>query len=237
MRTFLSTSCSSWPTSKPSDWKQAGHYDNPVIAQHSLSTPRWWRIPATTTTTHRLRRDARWLPRLLLRTNKLVGDEFRMLDVSTTNCSDVVSNYSSEIPSNSAAAINNAATNQGSYIYTMRSGKTRSWELFYSDKSRNNLVWSKKNADEVRQEPRQAQKEPGLIKKEPRQGTASTKTNPERTRIDHKTTPKRCCKYQDKFRKNPDWSENNPDKVHTSSERTWTKCKQPRRGTSRTREV
>ena len=49
-----------------------------------------------------------------------------MLDVSTTNCSDVVSNYSSEIPSNLAAAINNAATNQGSYIYTMRSGKTRS---------------------------------------------------------------------------------------------------------------
>ena len=95
----------------------------------------------------------------------------------------------------------------------------------------------KKNADEVRQEPRQAQKEPGLIKKEPRQGTAGTKTNPERTRIDHKTTPKRCCKYQDKFRKNPDWSENNPDKVHTSSERTWTKCKQPGRGTSRTREV
>ena len=46
-----------------------------------------------------------------------------MLDVSTTNFSDVVSNYSSEIPSNSAAAINNAATNQGSYIYTMRSGK------------------------------------------------------------------------------------------------------------------
>ena len=111
-----------------------------------------------TTTTRWLCRDAQWLPQLLLRTNKLVGDEFRMLDVSTTNCSDVVSNYSSEIPSNSAAAINNAATNQGSYIYTMRSGKTRSWELFYSDKSRNNLVWSKKNADEVRQEPRQAQK-------------------------------------------------------------------------------
>ena len=60
------------------------------------------------------------------RTNKLVGDEFRMLDMSTTNCSDVVSNYSSEIPSNSATAINNVATNQGSYIYTMRSGKTRS---------------------------------------------------------------------------------------------------------------
>ena len=94
-----------------------------------------------TTTTRWLYHDAQWLPRLLLRTNKLVGDEFRMLDVSTTNCSDVVSNYSSEIPSNSAAAINNAATNQGSYIYTMRSGKTRSWELFYSDKSSNNLVW------------------------------------------------------------------------------------------------
>ena len=117
MRTFLSTSCSSRPTSKPSDWKQAGHYDNPVIAQHSPSTPWRRRIPATTTTTNRLRHDARWLPQLLLRTNKLVGDEFQMLDVSTTNCSDMVSNYSSEVPSNSAVAIDNSAMNQAKWRF------------------------------------------------------------------------------------------------------------------------
>ena len=83
---------------------------------------------------------------------------------------------------------------QGSYIRTMRSGKTRSWEL--------------------------VQKQPGLIKKRtPTRCGKNQDKRLERTRIDQKTTPKRCCKYQDKFRKNPDWSENNADEVHTSSEK------------------
>ena len=77
---------------------------------------------------------------------------------------------------------------QGSYICTMRSGKTCSWEL--------------------------VQKQPGLIKKEPRQGTASTKTNSERTRIDQKTMRMWYIQVQKKSRR----SANNLKEVHQEPE-------------------
>jgi len=71
MRTFLSTSCSSWPTSKPSDWKQAGHYNNP------LTLPR---CSMTTSTTTQNQQTSRWrVPNARRVYNQLLGRGIQLL--------------------------------------------------------------------------------------------------------------------------------------------------------------
>ena len=89
----------------------------------------------------------------------------------------------------------------------------------------------------------QDKKELGLIRKQPGWGTYKSRKNLDEVQ----TTWKRYIKNQRSLEMT--WmnknnseehhdlvkSENNPDKVHTSSERTWMKCKQPGRGAARTK--